>query len=166
MGENAAEDTTGAQPNESPKERVDRELSELLEEIRVLLPGVEILFGFLIILPFSGGLSEVSGFERVLYLASLLTTSAGLALLVSPTTYHRLRFREMDKERMLFTVNRLVIVASVLVLLGIGLAVYLVVESILGGALAGLIAAGNALWFAWFWFGLPLLRKSRDPRTD
>ena len=96
-------DTTGAQPDETPKARVDRELRELLEEIRVLLPGVEILFGFLILLPFSGAFGEISGFERILYLASLLTTSGALALLVSPTTYHRLRFREMDKEQMLFT---------------------------------------------------------------
>ena len=164
MGNNSTDDTTGPQPEESPKERVDRELGELLEEIRVLLPGVEILFGFLIILPFSGSFDEISGFERVLYLASLLTTSAGLALLVSPTTHHRLRFREMDKERMLFTANRLVLVASVLVLFGIGLAVYLVVESVLGGVVAGMIAAANAVWFAWFWFGLPLVRKAREPR--
>ena len=164
MGNNSTDDTTGPQPEESPKERVDRELSELLEEIRVLLPGVEILFGFLIILPFSGSFDEISGFERVLYLASLLTTSAGLALLVSPTTHHRLSFREMDKERMLFTANRLVLVASVLVLFGIGMAVYLVVESVLGGVVAGMIAAANAVWFAWFWFGLPLVRKAREPR--
>jgi hypothetical protein len=158
----ASDDTTGAQPNESPKERVDRELSELLEEIRVMLPGVEILFGFLIILPFSGDFGEISGFERVLYLATLLCTSAALALLMSPTTFHRIRFREMDKERMVFIVNRLVIFASGLVLLAIGLAVYLVVESILGGVSAVIIALANALWFAWFWFGLPLRRKRID----
>jgi hypothetical protein len=155
-------DTSGAQPDESPKERVDRELKELLEEIRVLLPGVEILFGFLIILPFSGGFGEISGFERVLYLASLLTTSVALALLASPTTYHRLRFRELDKERMLFTVNRMVIAASVLVLLGIGLAVYLAVETVVGGLVAAVIAAVNAALFGWFWFGLPLTRRARD----
>ncbi|HEX2194259.1 MAG TPA: DUF6328 family protein [Candidatus Limnocylindria bacterium] len=166
MADEGRMDTVGAQPDESPKQRVDRELSELLEEIRVVLPGVEILFGFLIVVPFSGGFGEISGFERVLYLASLLTTSAAMALLMAPTTYHRLRFREMDKERMLFTMSRLVIVASVLVLLAIGFAVYLVVESILGGVPAAVIATLNAAWFGWFWFGMPLMRRARENGTS
>ena len=82
----------GPQPGESRKERVDRELSELLEEIRVILPGVEILFGFLIILPFEFS-DELTGLERLLYLGAFLSVSAGLALLVAPSSYHRIRFR-------------------------------------------------------------------------
>ncbi|HEX2221514.1 MAG TPA: DUF6328 family protein [Candidatus Limnocylindria bacterium] len=150
--------TSGPEPDESPKERVDRELRELLDEVRVILPGVEILFGFLIILPFEFS-EELTGFERLLYLGAFLSVSAGLALLVAPTTYHRLRFRAMDKERMVFLANRLVLAASIFVALGISLAVYLVVETILGGVTAAAIAAVNAGWFAWFWFGLPLWRR-------
>lgn len=153
--------TSGPQPGESPKERVDRELGELLEEIRVILPGVELLLGFLIILPFNARFAEVAGFERGLYLASLLCTSAGLALLVAPTTYHRLRFRRLDKERLIFLANRLVLGASVLVALSIALAVYLVVQTVLGGVTAALIAAANAAWFSWFWFGMPMLGRAR-----
>ena len=149
--------TAGRQPGESAKERVDRELTELLEEIRVILPGVELLLGFLIILPFTAS-SEVDGYERVLYLASLLSTSTGLALLVAPTVYHRVHFRDVDKESLIFLANRLVIAASVLVAVGIGLAVYLVVQTMLGGGLAAVIAAANAAVFGWFWFGLPLVR--------
>jgi multisubunit Na+/H+ antiporter MnhG subunit len=152
-----------SQADESPKERVDRELRELLDEVRVILPGVEILFGFLIILPFEFS-EELTGFERLLYLGAFLSVSAGLALLVAPTTYHRLRFREADKERMVFLANRLVAVATIFVALGIGLAVYLVVETILGGPLAAGIAAVNAAWFAWFWFGLPLWRRQTGQR--
>jgi hypothetical protein len=70
----------GANPHEHPKERLDRELGELLEEIRVLLPGIEILFGFLIILPFSEGFGHISGYERGVYLASLLARLAARAL--------------------------------------------------------------------------------------
>jgi amino acid transporter len=151
----------GPEPGESRKERVDRELSELLEEIRVILPGVEILFGFLIILPFEFS-EELTGLERVLYLGAFLSVSAGLALLVAPTLDHRLRFRELDKERWLFRSNRLVITATVFVAVGIALTVYLVVETIVGGIIAGVIAAANAGWFAWFWFGAPLVgRRSR-----
>jgi hypothetical protein len=153
---------TGPQPDESPKERVDRELGELLDEIRVILPGVEILFGFLIILPFSEGFHAITGYERVLYLASFLCVSAGLALCVAPTTYHRLRFRKGDKEYLLFLANRLVIGAAVLIALGIVLTVYLVVQRMLPSTLAAAIAAVNAGWFAWFWFGLPLLRRAKD----
>lgn len=148
----------GPQPDESPKERVDRELSELLEETRVILPGVEILFGFLIILPFQFS-DELTGFERLLYLGAFLSVSAALALLVAPTVYHRIAFRHMDKEQLVFLANRLLISASVLLALGVAQAVYLVVETIVGGPIAAIIAAINAGWFAWFWFGLPLLRR-------
>ena len=155
--------TVGRQPNESAKERVDRELAELLEEIRVILPGVEILFGFLILLPFEFS-DELSGLERVLYLGAFLSVSAGLALLVAPVVDHRLNFRAMDKERWLYRSNRLTIAATVLVAIGIALTVYLVVETLVGGALAGMIAAANAGLFAWLWFGAPLTRRSGTER--
>jgi hypothetical protein len=160
MSSASKSDTTGRAPGESDKERVDRELRELLEEERVLLPGVELLLGFLISLPFSAA-QEITGLELALYLASLFATSAGLALLVTPTIYHRIHFRDVDKEGLVFLANRLMIGASVLVALGIALAVYLVVESLVGGALAALLAAVNAAIFALLWFGLPLLRGPR-----
>lgn len=163
MGRPDSRSTSGPEPDESPKERVDRELRELLDEIRVILPGVEILFGFLIILPFEFS-DELSGLERLLYLGAFLSVSAGLALLVAPTTYHRLRFREADKEKLVFVANRLVAVATIFVALGIGLAVYLVVETIVGGVPAAVIAALNAAWFSWFWFGLPLWRRLEGRR--
>lgn len=154
-------DTRGRQPEESDKERVDRELTELLDEIRTVLPAVEILFGFLIILPFEFS-DELTGLERLLYLSAFLSVSAGLALLIAPTMEHRLRFRSMDKERWLYRSNRLTLLASVLLASGIGLTVYLVVETIVGGVLAGIIAALNASWIAWFWYGRPLLDRLRE----
>lgn len=129
-------------------------------KIRTILPGVEILFGFLIILPFEFS-EELTGLERLLYLGAFLSVSAGLALLVAPTVNHRIRFREMDKERWLYRSNRLVIAATIFVAVGIALTVYLVVETIVGGILAGLIAVANASWITWFWFGWPLLQKGR-----
>ena len=151
-----------AQSDESPKERVDRELGELLEEIRVVLPGVEILFGFLIVLPFSEGFGDIDGNERIVYLVSLLCVSAGLALLMAPTPYHRIRFREGDKPALLLIANRLVLGAAALVAVGIALSLYLAVETVVGSTAAGVIASCNALWFGWFWFGLPLLRRQQD----
>ena len=154
----SAESTVGPEPDESAKARVDRELSELLNEIRTILPGVEILFGFLILLPFEFS-DELTGLERLLYVSAFLAVAAGLALLAAPSTYHRLRFREMDKERLVFLANRMVIAATVLMAYGISATVYLVVETLIGGVVAAVIAAINAGWFAWFWFGLPLWRR-------
>ena len=159
----SADADADANPRENPKERIDRELMELLDEIRTILPGVEILFGFLILLPFEFS-DELTGFERLLYVSAFLAVAAGLALLVAPSSYHRLRFREMDKERLLFVANRMVITATVLMAYGISATVYLVVETLIGGVLAAIIAAVNAGWFAWFWFGLPLLRRANDER--
>ena len=155
------ESVSGPQPNESPKERVDRELGELLEETRVILPGVEILFGFLIILPFQFS-DELSGLERALYMGAFLSVTVGLALLVASTVEHRLRFRRMDKESWLFRANRQVIVGSAFVAAGVVLTVYLVLETILGGLAAALLAAAIAAVIAWLWFAGPLLRRRRD----
>jgi Family of unknown function (DUF6328) len=153
------DEVSGAQPNESAKERVDRELVELLDEIRTVLPGVEILFGFLILLPFEFS-DELTGLERALYIGAFLAVSAALALLVAPSTYHRIRFRSMNKERLVFLANRMVIGATALMAFGVSSTVYLVVETLIGGVVAGLIAAANAGWFAWLWFGLPLVRRA------
>ena len=158
---NPDDPVSGPQPNESPKERVDRELSELLEETRVVLPGVEILFGFLIILPFQFS-DELSGLERALYLGAFLSVTIGLALLVASTIEHRLRFRRMDKESWLFRANRQMIVGSGFVAVGVALTVYLVLETMLGGLAAALLAAANAAVVAWLWFAGPLLRR-RQP---
>ena len=152
------EPVSGPQPDESPKERVDRELGELLEETRVVLPGVEILFGFLIILPFQFS-DELSGLERALYLGAFLSVAIGLALLVASTIEHRLRFRRMDKESWLFRANRQMIVGSAFVAAGVVLTAYLVLETILGGLAAALLAAANASVIAWLWFAGPLLRR-------
>ena len=160
MTDSSDGDTRGREPDESDKERVDRELTELLDEIRTILPGVEILFGFLIILPFEFS-EELAGFERLLYLGAFLSVSAGLALLVAPPINHRIRFRDLDKERWLYHSNRLTIAATLFVAVGIGLTVYLVVQTIVGGVLAGVIAAANATWIGWFWFGWPLLQRMK-----
>jgi Family of unknown function (DUF6328) len=93
-----ARSTIGAQPGEGRKERVDRELRELLEEIRVALPGVELLLGFLLILPFSAHFGALVPEQRAIYLGCLLATAASTALFVAPTAQHRLGFRTLDTE--------------------------------------------------------------------
>ena len=146
--------------DEDHKERVDRELIELLNELRVALPGVQVLFAFLLILPFQQGFAKISGTGRTVYFATLITTSAATALLIAPTSWHRLRFRAGDKERMLLVSNRLAIAGTLLLAVSTTLAVYLITDVIFDGW-APVVAAANALWFAVFWYVLPLSGRGR-----
>src|SRR5437868_1216879 len=96
-------------PEENHKERVDRELAELLNELRVALPGVQVLFAFLLIVPFSQGYTQMTDFERKLYFGVLLCTGLAAMLLIAPSMHHRLEFRRRDKEYLVVTANRLTI---------------------------------------------------------
>lgn len=158
---NDQQSVRGPEPDETPKERVDRELGELLEETRVALPGVEILFGFLILLPFQFS-DELTGLERGLYLGAFLSVSLALAFLVASVVDHRIRFRRMDKQAWLFRANRLMVAGSALVAVGVALTVYLVLETIVGGVAAAALSATNAAVIAWLWFVSPMLRRHQD----
>ena len=144
----------GAEPGESRKARVDRELRELLEEIRVALPGIEILLGFLLILPFSGRFEILGEVDRGLYLACFLITAMTTALFVSPTAHHRLGFRKVDKELLLRRANRHVLLGLGMLALAISTAAYLVASVVVGPPWSYLIAAAIAAWFAAWWYGL------------
>jgi len=159
--EQASDGTRAAQPDESHKERVDRELRELLEEIRTILPGVQILFGFLVLLPFQFP-HDLDGPERVLYIAALLSVAGGFALLVAPSIHHRIRFRNLDKESHLFRASRLVIAASGLLAFATAATVDLVLSTITGEPLAAVLAGGVAAWFIWFWYGLAFTARGSD----
>src|SRR5213595_3851650 len=97
------------QAEETPKERADRELIELLNELRVALPGVQVLFAFLLAVPFANGWTRVTDLQRDVFFVAFLATAAASILLIAPSSYHRLRWREGDKEHMLVTSNRLAI---------------------------------------------------------
>ena len=99
---------------ERSEEDLDRELIELLNELRVALPGVQVLFAFLLTLPFTNRFSKITDFERDVYFAAFLATAAATAFLIAPSSYHRLRWRTRDKDYMLRISNRLVICRSVL----------------------------------------------------
>ena len=146
---------------EEPKERIDRELGELLEEVRVAIPGAEVLFAFLLGVAFTQRFESVSALQRHVYFATLVLTAGATALLIAPTAYHRLRFRDGDKERMLFSMTRLAVASLVLLLLAVAGAVFLVADLLYGSVAAGAAGASIGAWFVWFWFGLPLIRRGR-----
>jgi hypothetical protein len=149
-------------PDEDEKERLDRELIELLNELRIALPGVQVLFAFLLILPFSNGFSKVSEGEKIVYFAAVLCTMLSTAMLIAPTTYHRLRFRDRDKERLIFISNRLAIAGTVFLAAAMSCAIYLISEYVFNVWVGLAATAFTAITFASFWYGLPLRRELRE----
>lgn len=152
---------------ETDKERLDRELLELLNELRVALPGVQVLFAFLLLLPFQQAFPDISPLERSLYYVAFAATTAASVLLIAPATYHRIRFRDRDKESMLRIANRELLAGTALLGLAIASVTFLITDILFGeaaGTVAGAVAAVVVLWF---WFGLPISRKVRDAeRSD
>ena len=155
-------DQGGGQRGESEDERIDRELIELLNELRVALPGVQVLFAFLLAVPFTQRFQRLTDGQEYAFFLSLLCTTLGSVLLIAPSAYHRLRFREHDKERMLFTSNRLAVAGTIFLALAMTTAVYLVTDLVFHATLTVIVTALTAASFAWFWYGLPLTRKIRD----
>ncbi|MGH3051529.1 MAG: DUF6328 family protein [Gaiellaceae bacterium] len=147
---------------ESRDERLDRELIELLNELRVVLPGVQVLFAFLLTVPFTNKFSSITNEQRQVFFAVFLCTAASTALLIAPSAYHRLRWRQHDKEQMLVTANRLSIGGLVFLTFALVGASFLVADLLFHPTAAALVTAAVAGFFAWFWWGLPLWRRLQD----
>lgn len=147
---------------EDPKERLDRELIELLNELRVALPGVQVLFAFLLAVPFTQRWEQTTSVQRYAFFAAILCATAASALLIAPSTYHRLRFRQGDKEQMLVTANRLAIAGTAFLALSMSAVVFVVTDVVFDLVVATVVALAAAAVFAWFWYGLPLVRRLRD----
>jgi uncharacterized protein DUF6328 len=147
--------------DEDEAERLDRELIELLNELRVALPGVQVLFGFLLTVPFSQGWSKVTDTERLVFLLTFLSTAVATALLIAPSAQHRILWRTGDKEALLRRSNLLAISGTVFLALSVTGAVWVVTDVIYNQAPTALVTAGVAGIFAWVWFAAPLIRRAR-----
>ena len=148
--------------NESEAERIDRNLTELLQELRVASIGVQVLFGFLLSLPFTGRFENLDATQHNLYIADLLLSALAIALLSAPVAFHRLVFRRHEKARTLRFSNAMAIAGLAAVGLAVSFAVLLVVSVVEEGAVVPLIAAGTFALFAGLWFVLPLSSRGRD----
>jgi uncharacterized membrane protein len=147
---------------EDDKDRRDRELMELLNELRVALPGVQVLFAFLLTVPFTQRFSTVTTTQKNVYFASILCTAAATALLIAPSAYHRISFRGGDKERLLFTSNRLTIVGMGFLAAAIVLVMWVVTDVLFGGAVVVIATLAVAAAFVLLWYALPLKRRADD----
>jgi Family of unknown function (DUF6328) len=142
------------EPGESPKQRHDRELIELLNELRVALPGVQVLFAFLLAVPFSRGYSQVTQFEKIAFFVSLIATSLSSALLIATPSFHRLRFRVEDKGRIVLIGNKLAIAGFFFLAVAMVAAV-LMVTTFLFSKTAGIATAASiALVIVALWYGI------------
>ena len=147
---------------ETDKERIDRELLELLNELRVALPGVQVLFAFLLTIPFARGFPSATRGERDVYFGALLAAVAATVLLMAPSACHRLLFRHHDKERLLLLSNKLAIAGMATLAVALGLSLYVVAAYVFGGLAAGLAVGGAGVLIAVLWYGLPLWIRLRD----
>jgi MFS family permease len=145
--------------DESEAERADRNLAELLQELRVAGLGVQVLFGFLLSLPFTNRFTHLSGAQQDLYLACLVLAAIATALLLGPVAYHRLVFRRGQKESLVQAASVMAIAGLLTVGLAVTVAVLLVTSFVTGGLTAGLITALVACMFGLLWFAFPLTRR-------
>jgi hypothetical protein len=148
-------------PDEEKDERLDRELIELLNELRVALPGVQVLFAFLLGVPFTQRFAQTTDLQRDVYFLTFICTAAATALLIAPSAYHRLNWRQADKEHLLVVSNRLAIAGTAFLGISIAGTVFVVTDILFDAAIAALVAAATAAFFGWFWYALPLLRRAQ-----
>jgi hypothetical protein len=153
----------GREPEDSEtSQRLNRELLELLNELRVALPGVQVLFAFLLTVPFSSGFEKLSSLDRDVYFTAFMCTAIASVLLIAPTAQHRLRFRKGDKEAILRIANRLAITGLVFLGLAIGQVVFLIGNIMFGVGIAALMAGIIVTLGLVLWFVVPLLRKFNE----
>lgn len=144
---------------ETEKERLDRELIELLQELRVALPGVQVLFAFLLAVPFYQRWGATTSFQRDVYFAALCLALIATALLIAPTAMHRLNFRAREKKAIVMISNSLTIAGTGVLALAM-VAVVVLISDVLFGV-AATVATGTlaALVFLLLWVALPLRQR-------
>jgi hypothetical protein len=147
--------------DETPEERLDRNLGELLGELRVILPGVQVLFAFLLVVPFNQRFGDVSTFQKYLYLGTLIFAAGASACLIAPSIHHRITFRTQDKEFIVMRANQLIIWGGVLLAIAMTGAIWLITGYLFGDTITAVAALGVAVMFALLWYGMPLRRLQK-----
>ena len=150
---------SGGQHSEDEKERVDRELMELVQELRVALTGVQILFAFLLTVPFTQRFAQVTELQKYVYFTTLLCAAGAVALLIAPSAQHRILFRRHQKEKLLKAANSQTIAGLGFLALSMTGVVLLITDLLFKTATVAVVTAGVALAFATLWYAVPLARR-------
>ena len=145
---------------ESESERIDRNLQEMIGELRVALPGVQVLFAFLLVVPFNQRFADVTSLQQTIYFITLLTTAAAAICLIAPSAHHRIEFRRQDKEHIVRTGNRIIILGLGLLAVAMTGAVVFITDVLYKDTTVYLVGASAAAAFAIFWFVIPLRRMA------
>lgn len=145
--------------DESESERLDRNLGELLQELRVALPGVQVLFAFLLAVPFQQNFTKINSFEKDVYFFTLLCTALSAILLIAPSSYHRVTFRLQQKRELIKLANRFTIAGLTFLALAMTGAIVLITDVLFSGVVTVITGVGAATVFAVLWYVLPLRRR-------
>jgi Family of unknown function (DUF6328) len=148
---------------ETEEERADRNLSDLLQELRVALPGVQVLFAFLLTVPFTQRFDTLTDFQEKLYFGILICVALATVMLTAPTAGHRVLFRRQQKEFIVTLANNLALIGLLLVAISMCGVVLLISDYLFGRSTAVLSTTGIALAFIGFWFVGPFLRRQSLP---
>jgi Family of unknown function (DUF6328) len=155
-------DSSDLRPGETEAERLDRNLDELLGGLRVALPGVQVLFAFLLVLPFQSRFDLVTDFQKGVFYVTLLATALASVCFIAPTARHRIRFRKGDKAYVVLSANELAIRGLAFLSVAIVGAIVLVSDFLFGPAATVAAGVGISVALLWTWFGSPLLRQRND----
>jgi len=153
-----------AENAEALKARLEREHNELLQELRSLIPGANVLLGFLLAVSFTSEFGDLDRAQRYVYFATLVSTAVAIVLFMAPAAHHRLRFREGDKDNILRKGNREAIAGTVASSLAFTGVLYLVTERIFGTPEAIVVSVAFFAFTAWRWWSFALLRTLREER--
>ncbi|MCA1682798.1 MAG: DUF6328 family protein [Actinobacteria bacterium] len=157
---------SGSGRDETEDERVDRNLGELLGELRVALPGVQVLFAFLLVVPFNTGFKDLTPGQERLYLATLLSAGLASALLIAPTAHHRMTFRLQDKPHLVILANRFAIAGLAFLAVAMTGAIGLVTDVVFGATVAAVSAGLIGLVFVVLWLAWPFTRRVERERGE
>ena len=144
---------------EDAKKRVDRQLMELLQELRIAIPGVQILFAFLLAVPFSQGWPKVTDPQKNVFFVAFICATLATLCMIAPTTMHRIEFRMRDKEAIVRISNRLAILGLAFLAVAIVAVVFVITDFIFGGPMSTIVAAITAILFGGLWYAFPLIRR-------
>ena len=147
---------------ERSKDVLDQDWGELVEEHRLAMPGVQVLFAFLLILPFQNRFERLTVQQEYVYYAALLCATIAIILLITPTASHRIRWRKQDKEALMVMATRTAITATVFIAAAMTASVYLITDVIFGEPATMIVSSFVALAFILFWYAFPLYRRLKD----
>lgn len=147
-------------PGEDDDDRTERQLSELMMEVRVVMPGVQVMFAFLLAVPFQTRFGETTDAERVLYVVTLLAAGIASACLIGSAAMHRVLFGRRERDFVIHTGNRLVVIGLSALAIAMSCAAGLIVSFVWSTAAGWLTLVGAALLFGSLWFALPLAHRA------